>query len=320
MNQNDVFNHFNRLWTDTTDADSFPNHRPKLAHYTNLSTIEAILKNDEIWMSHPYFMNDIEEMKAGMSECNEAFFFSLNVMSACKTKERHSLLMNYFIQLKQRFEAEHENDVYIFCMSKHTDDDGKLSMWRGYGANGTGAALVIDTTVLNINQFSPLTLAKVHYPNRAQRKQWIQGKLDEFCRLLCEVEVANDLLCIAAHVLFERFKLFSLFTKHAGFIEEEEWRLVYLKERDTDNRLASSLSYHIGPTGIQPKLKLKVKPEYGIGGIGQRLADIVDSIILGPSVATPLSRSSFSRMLQAHGKHELSEKVKASTTPFRDNR
>jgi hypothetical protein len=32
----------------------------------------------------------------------------------------------------------------------------------------------------------------------------------------------------AAHALFEITKIFGLFTKHRGFIEEDEWWIVYL--------------------------------------------------------------------------------------------
>ena len=37
-------------------------------------------------------------------------------------------------------------DTYVFCLSEHAKDDtdGLLSMWRGYGGNGNGAAIVFD--------------------------------------------------------------------------------------------------------------------------------------------------------------------------------
>lgn len=44
-------------------------------------------------------------------------------------------------------------------------------------------------------------------------------------------------------IVFERLKLFALFTKHDGFKEEKEWRVVYLSERDTGKKLRSMLGY-----------------------------------------------------------------------------
>jgi hypothetical protein len=59
-----------------------------------------------------------------------------------------------------------------------------LSMWRGYGGNGSGAALVLDTNELEDLGDSPLILAPVYYASVEQRLEWIDSKLSEFAQLL----------------------------------------------------------------------------------------------------------------------------------------
>jgi hypothetical protein len=59
---------FAALWSDIQDGDSFPAVRPLLAHYTSISTLERILVNDEIWLSNPLYMNDMEELRFGLNE------------------------------------------------------------------------------------------------------------------------------------------------------------------------------------------------------------------------------------------------------------
>jgi hypothetical protein len=43
------------------ERGSFPAKRSLLAHYTSIPVLEAILRNNEIWLSNPLFMNDMEE-------------------------------------------------------------------------------------------------------------------------------------------------------------------------------------------------------------------------------------------------------------------
>jgi hypothetical protein len=61
----------------------------------------------------------------------------------------------------------------------------------------------------------------------------------------------------------------SLLTKHDGFSEEKEWRIVYVPEGDPLGYLKACLDYFIGPRGLEPKLKYKfgpaLRPESGTG-------------------------------------------------------
>ena len=123
------------------------------------------------------------------------------------------------------------------CFSEYAPDDtdGLLSMWSGYGEDGTGAAVVFDSSKLIVTEGrTPFVLAKVEYGTTDKRLNWINQKILDISIWLESQKVTQDILYRVAWYFFERIKFFAIFTKHDGFSEEQEWRYVYLKDRDKD--------------------------------------------------------------------------------------
>ncbi len=303
---------YKKLFSDLKTENDFPNVKPYLAHYTTLANLEKILANDEIWFSNPLFMNDKEELRFGLNESLWAFRESEHI----KKLNQSDNLLTYFESLYNDFDENDVLDTYIFCLSHHEnveDCDGLLSMWRGYGENGSGAALVLDTSKFEVVHDNGLIIAKVFYASREERIKWINNKLVEFAKLIEEnnIEEVED-LWRAVYFLFERFKLFALFTKHKGFEEEKEWRVVYEKKRDAQKLFESMFSYAMTKNGIEPKFKFNVNYKDSLA-----LENYVNKIILGPSFASNLSLASVKRMLKSLNKSKLAGKVFPSTIPFR---
>lgn len=317
----EIYSEFNSLWDDIQQASTFPSQRPLLAHYTSISTLENIMSNDELWFSNPLYMNDMEELRFGIFEGAHAFRQNEAIKLSCNNNQnRYELLLNEFENQLTRFSNEHAFDTYVFCLSEHDnvkDTDGLLSMWRGYGGNGNGAAIIFDTNQMSYVYDSPLIISKVTYASQNDRRKWIDTKFSEFADLLRRNNVPDEKLSLPVHALFERIKIFSIFTKHRGFSEEREWRVVYLRERDVEHKIDEMLHYSIGRNGIEPKLKLKVKPIAGLTKDEFSLEKIISQIILGPSVSSPLAVNSVRRMFEKVGKYELAKKLTASTTPLR---
>jgi hypothetical protein len=227
---------------------------------------------------------------------------------------------------KQNFEAyyndfanRHVLNTYVFCLSEHdaNDNDGVLSMWRGYGANGNGVAIVFDTAQLQNIQASPLIVAEVEYAATTARLAWLKNLIAKFAQILSPANIPDDKLHIPALWLFERIVLFALFTKHHGFKEEGEWRVVYRPERDAARALTSMFHYSIGGRGVEPKLKFKVAPISGVTPADLSLTKFINRIILGPTIASPVAREGVLRMLEVLNFSGLKPKVVASTIPFR---
>lgn len=305
------------LWSDIDERECFPNARPILAHYTAISTIESILRNRELWLSHPLLMNDHEEMRWGLIEGNKQFMTHRGLEEACGTVVRHRKLLSCFEERFTQFSTVYAYNIFIGCFCQHRpdDQDGLLSMWRAYGANAGGAALVVDTSKLIPKDDSPLLLHPVTYSSTENRRAWIDNKLNQLSETIFKLKPEDNLLDAAAHAFMERLKIFSIFTKHKGFEEEREWRLAYLSDRDLNDTYKAMIGYAVIGNGIQPKLKLKLNRQSN--DVQADLSDIVTDILLGPTVGAPLSVMAMRLMLKTLGEDRLAERITTSTTPFR---
>lgn len=265
-------------------------------------------------------MNDLEEIRFGIFGGVRAAKVNENIKSALKTAERHSKFSDALDIAFKYFEDKHAFDTYVFCASEHepADNDGVLSMWRGYGSNGNGSAIVFDTAQLNFAPgVTPLVVSDVKYASSAEREIHLSGYCDKAASIILSHSIPDDKIFLVSHALFERFKLFSLFTKHVGFSEEREWRIVYRHEFDKDKIYERMFGYHLGEAGVEPKLKFKVEPISGVSASDLSLEKLINRIILGPTTSSALSKMSVVRMLKLLGRDTLADRVVASTIPLR---
>jgi hypothetical protein len=138
-----------------------------------------------------------------------------------------------------------------------------------------------------------------------------------WCEILKNASIPDDKLYIAAYSFFQTIKFFSLKSKHDGFEEEREWRVISMPDRapQSDWKERFRLHYIIGERGIEPKLIFKVQPVDPAET--WTFADILEKIILGPSLSSWLARRGIERLLENVGKPELRDKVCASLIPLR---
>ena len=306
------------LWSDM-QREPAPGELPLLAHYTSIGTLERIAQTGEIWFSNPLYMNDVDELRYGMNLGIHAVRSHAGLREACPPAHYNKLL-DAFDELYSAFDNESAFDVYVFSCSEHDDeigDDGLLSMWRGYGGDGNGVAIVFDMAPL-LAARSPLLVRKVQYLSYEASEAWMQDKLQQFADALQRAGGPVSHMQAAAAALFERIKLFALFTKHRGFHEEREWRIVYLREEDREGLFTQQLHYAISKRGIEPRLRFSTDVIAGPHS-PLKLEQMVQRIILGPVLATPLALRSVARMLEVY-QPAWSERVRRSTTPYRSQR
>ena len=306
------------LWADLR-AQPRADQLPRLAHYTSIVTLERIAQTGEIWFSNPLYMNDVDELRYGMNLGLRALRSHAGLREACPPAHYNALL-DTFDALYTAFDDESAFDVYVFSCSEHDrriGDDGLLSMWRGYGGDGNGVAIVFDLAPLLASE-SPLLIYQVQYYSYEESEAWVDRKLQAFAEALRRVGGPIESMRTAAEALFDRIKVFALFTKHRGFHEEREWRLVYLRERDRHGLFRQQLHYAISPRGIEPRLRFTTNA-IGGPGHGPSLQQMVRRIILGPVLATPLALRSVQRMLEIY-QPEWAQRVARSSTPYRSQR
>lgn len=306
------------LWGEHDVDSEFPSQTPLLAHYTSIENFDRIVDREELWFANPLNMNDSDELLFGMNQGVSEFRKNGALIKACGNEEVFGNLLRMLDHHINYFDKEHVLDTYISCFSCHDRDDfdGSLSMWRGYGSDGGGISFVIDTKKIDPNENSPIILAPVNYATNEERIEWIKTRIHKLAKLLETLEKTDAVLNSLAWNWVERLKVFSLYTKHKGFQEENEWRFVYLSDRDSDASYPSMFGYNISSKGVEPRLKLKLN---NIPGNSHPLTmeAIVDRVILGPTASSELSLRSVVRMLEIKGKLELADRVYASSIPYR---
>jgi hypothetical protein len=224
-------------------------------------------------------------------------------------------------RLYEDYGTREVKNLFIACFSEHdaTDfPDGKLSMWRGYGDNGNGAAIAFQTSNLPIEQNSNLILSEVSYQSNDLRLRKISEKIDQLAEFISAEKIKREEAPEVAHAFFRRAVLAAIFTKHIGFAEEREWRLVYSPERDKSGKLLRHIDYFNSPRGLEPKLKLPLLEQIGDSPSTLSIESIIHSIVIGPRAATPLSIHAATILLQRINRESLTEKLCASSIPFRD--
>ena len=92
----------------------------------------------------------------------------------------------------------------------------------------------------------------------------------------------------------------ALSTKHPGFAEEREWRVVFNPTLDAADHLVRSVEVCRNEPQVIYRLPLRNAPEAGIDGMA--LPDILEALIIGPSEARmprAMPSSSFCRTLKS---------------------
>jgi hypothetical protein len=300
----------------TVDRASNP---PLLAHYTSIQVMEKILQSNEVWFSNPLFMNDLQELRFGVSEGTRLFFDVEFQKYVAGSDARAALFQQALLHFYQEFERQDAFDTYVFCLSEHHRDnfDGLLSMWRGYGQHGNGVALVFDAGAIAIVPTSPLMVWRVRYLSDSDRLRELNEMQNRWADILKQANLPDDKLYIAAHAAFSAIKTHALTTKHIGFAEEAEWRVVYTPERDRTGLLKNFLDYNIGERGVEPKLKYRLGHIAGVSAPDLTLERILERIVLGPSLSSPLARRSVERMLEKIGRPDFKTRLHPSGIPLR---
>jgi hypothetical protein len=84
-------------------------------------------------------------------------------------------------------------------------------------------------------------------------------------------------------MLFRYFRYSVVCTKHPGFREEREWRVVYSPEMEKSERIVPEIYAIDGIPQIVQKIPLKSVPEEGL--VGLNVNELLDQVIIGPTTS-----------------------------------
>lgn len=259
----------------------------RFVHYTAASTALSIIKGDEtgyrsMWLHPANSMNDFSEIEWGQHCLTETL---KDVLLA----ERLQRVLDTFEggmtdRLFTEMAAERQSiasETYLLSLSLHDRihaRTGLLSMWRAYGGS-PNVCMVFNTQPFITQQFAyELTLSPVMYGGPAE----FHSHFEEI--VFCLEREALGMRILPPIVVRENVKRALGFavnsTKHPGFSEEREWRVIFHKggyrsappKRIIIKGGAEQTIYEVPFTSI---------PEKHV--YGAEISHAVDRVVIGPA-------------------------------------
>lgn len=292
----------------------------RFVHYASADTAMRIIRSNHVWMRKASCMNDFMEMEHGL-ECLQAARDRYQVEFLSVFDGMFPGICAKFDHLFEGWLPQFRFQTYLACISEHGDEStedeedeiDRLSMWRAYGGN-TGVAIVMQSgPFLRPTEALKAYTSPVAYLSREsfgnEFKQWLDGiaSNSEWLKSLGEEIVFSR--------LFNAFRYVIFCTKHPGFREEREWRIIYSPAFEKSERLIPDIQSIGGtpqPIYMIPLLNI---PEEGLTGI--TIPELIDRVIIGPTQFPVAIMEALIGLLQKAGMKDATNKVVISHIPVR---
>lgn len=292
----------------------------KFAYYTSAETALSVIKCKSVWMRSSLVMNDFDEIQHGQACVKMAWngeVAGTRMKAALQRIEPN--IWQEVCDLYNDSDFDQRTDSYMVCVSEHgvgaVDEDkyGRLSMWRAYGGD-TNVALVINNDVFQMESRALNAFASpVMYADVAKFEV-------EFLRVVENIERNIDLLKslppqTVVNMLFNALLFSGLSTKHPGFSEEREWRVLHSPRLHPSERLQFDIEIVDGVPQKIYKLPLENIPDEGLEGIEPK--ELISEVIIGPTSYPLPIFDAFVAGLEDAGFDEPEKIIRVSGIPLR---
>ncbi|MFV8249870.1 DUF2971 domain-containing protein [Bdellovibrio bacteriovorus] len=289
--------------------------KPRFVHYTCADTATKMLKNREWWLRDPSCMNDFKEVHHGLQCIEEILSLEPSNLKSELDNLYPNLTQDILHFLSKPFITPTKN-FYIGCISKHDpseDEHGRLSMWRAYG-RGNGIAIILNTEpILNSPGILNLSTRKVVYEDHKEINYSMKVMAEQINRFRTELKTLDRQHLL--NILVSKFRELALITKHPGFKEEQEWRLLYDVSLNPSPHMTKSVETINGVTQIVYKAPLR-STDCGLT-TGGEIPSLIDKIIIGPTQYPKAMKEAFTCLLTEADVPNASDKVLMSGIPLR---
>lgn len=293
----------------------------KFAHYTSAQVAMDILRAKEddrcLWLRNAMLMNDFSEIEYGQSLLRLSLGTEQirnHMVHVCG--EIHDDIIKVFTLLDQEVYAI-KRSTYLLSLALHEGKElhqGKLSMWRAYGGDANVCLLLNPQAFMTPQTAYDVSIAPVDYGGP---ERFLEG----LNSLMAGMERNRDLLReVGPEIVSLNFKLaldvMILSTKHPGFEEENEWRLIHRAQLNPmENSPPSKI---VSINGIVQKvfyLPMRNIPEHDVHNAD--LNSLLHKIIIGPTPNPDLVWEGFVELLTHSGVENPADKVDMCRIPLR---
>jgi hypothetical protein len=289
-------------------------------HYTTAETAANIIRGATVWMRNARVMNDFSEIEYGVNRLAAAY----NQSPVGKRLKRFldDVAPGISAEIEALYNGWHHRFAactYLACVSEHhkrENQHGRLSMWRAYGGQ-TSVALVMKhdpflspVDVIHAYSSPVLYADQPRFNHELSRlANNLKNRRDEVA-LLSREEIKASMFAV--------FYFAALCTKHPGFHEEREWRVIHSTEIFPSDHVRQTLETVRGVPQMVSKLPLHdIEGPDGERFTGATVPDLLERVIIGPSDAGPVLRDAFVHLLDEAGVPDPASKVFSSGIPLR---
>lgn len=288
----------------------------RVAHYTTAENGMNILRSRRMWLRNSAVMNDFSEVAHGRA-CLE------HALSHTKIGSRLQDVMDgahpgIWEAILKRLEARRvsaDPHIYLTSLSEIDPEDvlGKLSMWRAYGGNTAGVALVFNTDGFQTTN----DLGFYHSPVLYGDKYRFQS---EFEKVVAGLEQNRGLLSWVPRPQIEEVVANALHysilsTKHPAFEEEAEWRIIYSAGETSSTWIEVEATSIRGVPQIVCKLPIENLP--GMDMPNLELDRLLHKIIIGPCLYPRQVGEAYAQVLIQQGLKNPWNYITLSQIPLR---
>jgi hypothetical protein len=122
---------------NVSDAPTDP-----LYHYTDAAGLLGIVKNQEIWFSNIFHLNDSDELSYGLG-------MALDILHKISNDSNNRFLTG-FCQIFERFITHKYGNIFGFYVASFSRAKDDLGQWRAYAADGKGFALGLAPRLFHV--------------------------------------------------------------------------------------------------------------------------------------------------------------------------
>jgi len=245
--ENEVLNSYEELHSTLQS-----NHTPEiLYHYTSFDSLNSMFKNSSIWMSHYLYLNDPTEVVHVL----EPLF---NEIIKEDTVHDSAFWSDIKVIILEKILYQPLLPVGMFSLSKSRDS---LDQWRGYGNQGRGVCVGIDSSMLSNSDTFANPPAFYGGPLRVLYNEVQQNEIYKKIakKIAHTISKHQDIISIDIRKYFPILQisqivyLLGISLKSSHWLSEEEYRFF---------AMAKHFDFNVRPSehGLSPYFELKFKP------------------------------------------------------------
>jgi len=321
-----IFSSLEKIFMNNTvlKKKEFSDKNLKFVHYTSAENAINIIRNKEFWLRNAKCMNDYNEIQHGYEMLLHYFEGSKSNENRKKFVDAFDLIqkdlaLKAFARFDEWWHRVNYN-TFIGSISEHMESEnlfGRLSMWRAYGKNSAKAALILN---IPLDDPASLTLENVFlfpvsYFDVTELEASLNYIVDE---VISNVDFLKTISSeVIENMIFLTLVMFSVSLKHKGFLEEREWRIVYLPFLYATSSISEAVEIIGGIPQKVCKISLMDCLEKGVSGL--EVEKLISGVLIGPTEYPLVIYDAFIDTLGRAGVENAWDCVKISYIPLRTN-